>query len=130
MLTSSYLTKRSAESHARTIIDLVLLDRLRHLEDEFSVKKVALTLEVTLTARGEDDDGKSIYINGRSDWTIGYGNPTRKSDTILVAVEAKGEGAAYVGMPQLIIYMTAAHQVRSMKENKTVYGILSDGINW
>ena len=131
MLTTSYLTKRNAESHARTIIDLMLVDRLRHLQDQFSVRKLVVTPEATLTARAEAEDGTTLCIKGRSDWTIGYGSdPSEMSDTILIAVEAKGSGSGYIGMPQLIIYMTAAHQARSKKENKTVYGVLSDGVSW
>ena len=61
---------------------------------------------------------------------MGYGDPTKKSDIILVVVETKGSAVAYIGILQLILNMTAAHQAWSKKENKTIYGILNDGIDW
>ena len=93
------MTKRNAESHVRTVIDLVLIDRLKNLVDKESLRKLSVTPEVSLTAQGEDEDGKLIKINGRSDWTILFGDASKKADTVLLAVEAKGEGAAYIGLP-------------------------------
>ena len=132
MLTTPYLAKRNTESRVRTIIDLILVHRLGHLEAEFSARKVSLAFEVSLTAYGEDKYDKSIRVKGRSDWTIRYGDRRKKSDIRLLAVKTKGERATFIGMPQLIIYMTVVHQARrkSKKENTTIYGILSDGVNW
>ena len=50
------------------------------------------------------------------------GDPTGHNETILVAAEAKGKGSASetIGLPQLVVYMTPAQQVRSEKQNQTV----------
>ena len=131
MLTSPYLAKRSSDSHARSVIDLILVDRLGHLADLSLARKITLSPEFSLTAHGEDYAGRSLAISGRSDWALGYGKP-KTSETILIAVVAKGEGEAFVGLPQLIVYMAASFQARDdplKHANKAVFGILSDGMN-
>lgn len=126
---SPYIPDRTNESFSRTIIDLILLDRLNALRDETSHRKLLLGAEVTIAIQVMDN-GKPTVVQGRADWAIGYGNSTETTGNLLIVAEAKRVGQAVVGMPQLIIYMAAAQEARKDRVNQTVWGILSDAHNF
>ncbi|MCJ1238016.1 hypothetical protein MMC14_006003 [Varicellaria rhodocarpa] len=50
--------------------------------------------------------------------------------TQLVVVEAKPKEHASAGLPQLIIYQAAFQRQRAHKANKTIFGILSGGVEF
>lgn len=123
---SPYIPDRTNESFSRTILDLIILDRLNALQDQTAHKRLLLGTEVNIAIEA-DDDGKPIIIRGRADWAIGYGSSTSNTGNLLIIAEAKRYGSASVGIPQLLIYMAAAQDDRSERLNKTIWGILSDG---
>lgn len=123
---SHYIPSRTNESFSRIILDLVFVDRLNHLQDEAAHKKLLLGTEVSLAIETNDDMGKRTMIKGRADWALGYGSSKTNTGSILIIAEAKRVENASVGMPQMLIYMAAVREARGNRENKTVWGILSD----
>lgn len=123
---SEYVSKRHDEAFCRTVLDLVIIDRLRHLEDKDSHRRLQVSAEVPVSIRVKDIYGDTELVKGRADWALGYG--TEKSDTgsILLVVEAKPYEQAPVGMPQLLVYMAAVHEARKDRVNKSVFGMVSD----
>ena len=102
---SDYVSVRHDESFCRTVLDLIIMDRLRHLEDRDAHHRLQVSAEVPVSIRIRDVYGNSEIVKGRADWALGYG--TEKSDTgaILLIVEAKPYESAAVGMPQLLVCM-------------------------
>ena len=80
-----------------------------------------------MSLRITDIYGNHEIVKGRADWAVGYG--ANKSDTgaILLVVEAKPYDAAAIGMPQLLVYMAAVQKARQERNNKSVFGMVSDG---
>ena len=125
---SDYVSARQDESFCRTVLDLIIIDRLRYLEDRDAHHRLQVSAEVPVSIRIKDVYGNNEIIKGRADWALGYG--TEKSDTgaILLIVEAKPYESATVGMPQLLVYMASVHEARARQErvNTSVFGMVSD----
>ena len=126
--TSDYASVRQDESFCRTVLDLLILDRLRHLKDKDTFHRLQVSAEVPVSIRMTDIYGNQEIVKGRADWALGYG--TQKSDTgaILLVIEAKPYENAAVGMPQLLVYMAAVYEARRSQDrtNKSVFGMVSD----
>jgi hypothetical protein len=112
---------------SRTILDLILVDRLRHLEDKDAFHKLLLSAEVPLSVNGQDEFGGPELIKGRADWVLGYGKDKANTGSILIVVEAKALGNASIGLAQMLVYMAAVHEARLGHTNNSVFGMLSDG---
>jgi hypothetical protein len=110
---------------SRTILDLILVDRLRHLEDKDAFHRLILSAEVPVSVKIKIDD-KPELANGRADWALGYGRNKANTGSILIVVEAKPRENASVGLPQLLVYMAAVQEARLGHTNKDVFGMLSD----
>jgi hypothetical protein len=124
--TNKYVGTRYDESLARTVLDLILVDRLQHLDDEDTYRQLRLSAEVPVSLPICDDDGKHELVKGRADWALGYGNDKTTTGSILVAIEAKPRQRAQVGLPQLLVYMAAIQEARRGYINNVVFGMVSD----
>ena len=111
---------------SRTVLDLILYDRLRHLEDKDAFHQLILSAEVPVSVNIKDEFGNPEIINGRADWILGYGKTKANTGSILMVVEAKGLGRAETGLTQMLIYMAAVHEARRGHTNNSVFGMLSD----
>lgn len=49
--TSDYISVRRDESFCRTVLDLIIIDRLRHLEDRDTFHRLKLCAEVPVSIR-------------------------------------------------------------------------------
>ena len=123
---SRYVRARRDESFCRTIIDLILLDRLEHLEDEEAHRQLHLSAEIPVYITAKDIYGQDTMLKGRADWALGYDKGKSNTSAFLLVVEAKHLGAETAGMPQLLVYMAAVQKARQARENKSVFGMLSD----
>jgi len=112
---------------SRTILDLILVDRLRHLEDKDAFRRLLLSAEVPLSVKIQDIDGKLGLIKGRADWVLGYGKDKVNTGSILIVVEAKPHGNASIGLPQMLVYMGAVQEARLGHTDNAIFGMLSDG---
>ena len=123
---SDYVSVRHDESFCRTVLDLIIMDRLRHLEDRDTHHRLQVSAEVPVSIRIKDIYGNNEIVKGKADWALGYG--ANKSDTgaILLVVEAKPYESAAVGMPQLLVYMAAVYEARQNRINRSVFGMVSD----
>ena len=108
------------------MLDLIVLDRLRHLQDENVFRRLQLSAEVPVSIRAKDVYGNDEIVKGRADWALGYGRDKIDTGSILLMVEAKPYAKAPIGMPQLLVYMAAVHDARKDKINESVFGMLSD----
>lgn len=124
--TSRYIRTRCDEAISRTILDLILIDRLRNLEDQDAYHHLRLSAEVPVTVKVKDLYGNDEVIRGRADWALGYGRNKTDTGSILVVAEAKGPGKAFVGLPQLMVYMAAIFESRRNRTNHSVFGMLAD----
>lgn len=123
---SEYVGVRQDEAFCRTIIDLIILDRLKHLEDHSAAHRLQVSAEVPVSVRIRDVYGNDQLVRGRADWALGYGTTKSETGAILLMVEAKPNEAASVGMPQLLVYMAAVQDARRDRVNRTVFGMLTD----
>ena len=123
---SDYASARHDESFCRTILDLIIIDRLRHLEDKDAHHRLQVSAEVPMSIQIKDLYGNKEIIKGRADWALGYGINKLDTGAILLVVEAKPYESAAVGMPQLLVYMAAVYEARKDRVNKSVFGMLSD----
>ena len=78
----------------------------------------------------QDEFGNPEIINGRADWILGYGKTKANTGSILMIVEAKGLGRAETGLTQMLIYMAAVHEARRGYTNNSVFGMLSNSIEF
>ena len=123
---SDYVSVRHDESFCRTVLDLLIMDRLRQLEDRDTYHRLQVSAEVPVAIRVKDIYGNNEMIKGRADWALGYGADKSDTGAILLIVEAKPYESAPVGMPQLLVYMAAVHKARQNRVNKSVFGMVSD----
>lgn len=124
--TSDYASVRYDESFCRTVIDLIIMDRLRHCEDTDSHHRLQISAEVPVSIRIQDLYGNHEMVKGRADWALGYGTDKNDTGSILLVVEAKPYESAPVGMPQLLVYMAAVQEARQGRVNSSVFGMVSD----
>ena len=123
---SDYVSVRQDESFCRTVLDLIIMDRLRQLEDRDAHHRLQVSAEVPVAIRVKDIYGNDEMIKGRADWALGYGANKTDTGAILLIVEAKPYESAAIGMPQLLVYMAAVHEARQNRVNKSVFGMVSD----
>ena len=124
---NKYILDRTDENFSRTILDLILVDRLNNLQDKDAYHKLLLCAEVTLSIKAVDEFGKQAIVRGRADWALGYGSSKTHTGSLLIIAEAKCVENTSIGMPQMLIYMAAVQKARQGRENKTVWGFSSDG---
>jgi len=124
--TSDYVGVRQDESFCRTVLDLIIVDRLRHLEDRDAHHRLQVSTKVSMSILVKDIYGNSEIVKGRADWALGYGANKDDTGAILLILEAKPYESAAVGMPQLLVYMAAVHKARQHRVNQSVYGMVSD----
>jgi len=115
---------------SHTVLDLILVDRLQHLEDKDAFHQLILSAEVPVSVKIKADDGKPELIRGRADWVLGYGKTKANTGSILIVVEAKLNGDVSVGLPQMVVYMVAVYEARLGHTNRTIFGMLSDGVEF
>ncbi|KAL2058435.1 hypothetical protein ABVK25_001163 [Lepraria finkii] len=123
---SDYVSVRHDESFCRTVLDLIIMDRLRQLEDRDTHHRLQVSAEVPVAIRVKDIYGNDQMVKGRADWALGYGADKSETGAILLIVEAKPYESAPIGMPQLLVYMAAVHKARQNRVNKSVFGMVSD----
>jgi hypothetical protein len=93
---------------------------LNNLKDEDAYHRLLICAEVALSIKAVDGFGKSAIVKGRADWALGHGSSKSQTGSLLIIVEAKYIDNASVGMPQMLVYLTAVQEARSHCENKTV----------
>ena len=125
---SDYVSVRHNDSFCRTVLDLIIMDRLRHLKDRDTHHRLQVSAEVPVSVHMKNVYGKNEIIKGRADWAWGYGIDKSYMGAILLIVEAKPYNSAAVGMHQLLVCMAAVHEARARQDgvNKSVFGIVSD----
>jgi hypothetical protein len=111
---------------SRTVLDLILVDRLRHLEDKDEFHKLLLSAEVPVSVNIQGQFGGPELIRGRADWVLGYGKDKTNTGSILMVVEAKRSQNATIGLAQMLVYMAAVQEARLGHTNNTIFGMLSD----
>jgi hypothetical protein len=111
---------------SRTVLDLILIDRLQHLEDKDAFHQLILSAKVPVSVNTLDQFGKPELIKGRADWVLGYGKTKAHTGSILIIVESKAYGSASIGVAQMLVYMAAVHEARRGYTNDSVFGMLSD----
>jgi hypothetical protein len=124
---SRYFLTMHQEPRTRTLVDILLCDRLSALRDEAANRQLHVATEVPLQAKVLDDFGGG-YISGRADWTLGYGNEKGDVGSILVGIEAKKQGYTQAGVSQLLAYLASVQDARkaSHKINSDVFGMVTD----
>lgn len=124
--TGNYVTVQNHESFGKTVLDLVILDRLPHLGDKDPFERLQVSSHVPVSIRIRDTYGNAELVKGHVDWAIGYGVHKSRTGAILVILEAKHESPS-VRLPQLLACMTPVHQARKLGTDGGVFGMLSDG---
>lgn len=124
--TSDYVSVRHGESFCRTVLDLIIMDLLRHLEDKDAHHRLQVSTEVPVSIRIQDVYGIHEIVKARADWALGYGTDKNDTGSILLVVEANPYESAPVGMPQLLVYMAAVQEARQDRVNSSVFGMVSD----
>jgi len=126
---SRYYTRYHPESLTRTIIDILLCDRLDFLDDNESNHHLHVASEVNIDAPIQNE---SAYgwgrVSGRADWTLGYGAYKAELGTVLAVVEAKRGGYASSAISQLLAYLAGVQDARkdAGKINYDIFGIATD----
>ena len=82
-----------------------------------------------------EDSFHEYDVRGTPDWTLEHKmSHEDRVETNLVVVEIKlnrRRTKEEAGLPQLVVYMAAAQRsLGKAKHNRTVYGILSNGVYW
>lgn len=85
----TYISIRHHESFCRTVLDLIIMDRLRHSEGKDSRHWLQISAEVPVSIRIKDVYGNHEMVKGRAEWTLGYGTDKNDTGPILLVVEAK-----------------------------------------
>ncbi|KAJ9354890.1 hypothetical protein DTO280E4_6674 [Paecilomyces variotii] len=130
----------SADGLSRTLIDIVLFDRMDAHQEELAARKLSIRGEVPLEAVISSEN--EIIVVGNADYALGY-DPvipmnSKGFESISVVVEAKRETSETqaVGIAQAVAYMVGIRQKRmNLRKPKsivhiTTYGMVSDGIYW
>ncbi|KAJ9291607.1 hypothetical protein DTO021C3_964 [Paecilomyces variotii] len=121
---------------SRTLIDLVLFDRLEAQQQELAARKISLRGEYPVETRVP---GEREIITGNAHYALGYDTlGGSEFEPICVIMEGKNNFASSGGsdgISQAVAYMVGFQQKRmSLKGPKrivdTTYGVVSDGILW
>ncbi|KAK9236063.1 hypothetical protein V1525DRAFT_451606 [Lipomyces kononenkoae] len=112
------------ESIVRTLLDVLICDRLELLDDRCAARHLKAIPEVQI----EVSTKYHKKISGRADWTLGYMDEKDKLQESLVVIEAKARGNIGAALPQLLIYLSGIQEARSAAEktNHTVFGMATD----
>jgi hypothetical protein len=115
---------RPVEALSRIILDIILLDRLESLQNQYGHYLLRLDPEVNISVTVDGVGDTKEIIQGCVDWALNY--EVKRPGSILIVWEAKRLGLAASGLPQLLIYMAGVLQSRRDRINQTVWGLLSD----
>jgi hypothetical protein len=127
LLLSVYAERFQPESLTRTILDILLCDRLEKLDDAGSRKRLRIVPEAIMEFSTTIGSIRK-RISGRCDWALGYMDDKSKLQEMLVVIEAKSPGNLGTALPQLLTYLASvqAARVASNKTNKVVFGLATD----
>src|SRR2546430_16818128 len=120
------------EPLSRTIIDLLICDRLLCLDDGGANRLLQVATEVDIRAEVRQDrkaEYDAGYVSGRADYTLGHGNLETGLEAILVIMEAKKEGSCSSAIPQTLCYLAGVQDARKNagKVNQDVFGMMEIG---
>ena len=127
-----YLRNRHNESLAQTLLNTLLVNRLKHLAAEEAIMKLSLETEVVIDvmAKKKREPDSRLLIRGKADWVLGHGESKTTTEPILVVVQAKIFHQQPTGLAQLLLYMCGIRDSRKSKVNKGVFGVLSDSATY
>ena len=133
MLKSSAHHQRfRGEPISRTIIDLLLCDRLLALDDRYADKILQVATEVDIRSELVDIGMKvgyhAGYVAGRADYVLSYGRLKSDLENVLVVIEAKKVGLCSTAIAQTLCYLGGIQNARKRagKINIEVFGIMAD----
>ena len=89
MKRNKVIRHRNEEAMTRTVIDLIMVDRLSHLANKDAYESLLLPAEVPISIKVTEPDGHELLIKGKADWVLGWGINRRNTGSILVIIEAK-----------------------------------------
>ncbi|MCJ1377783.1 hypothetical protein MMC17_000879 [Xylographa soralifera] len=121
-----YVSTRRDELFSRTVLDLIIIDRLNHLADRDAYNRLRVSAEVPVSIRIQNIYGNDEVMKGRADWALSYGVSKNETGSILLVVEAKPYDFAPIEMPQLLVYMAAVYEEQRDRVNRSVFGMVSD----
>ncbi|KAJ9319623.1 hypothetical protein DTO271D3_392 [Paecilomyces variotii] len=133
---AKFWRRDSSGTLSRTLIDLVLFDRLEAQQQELGARKISLRGEYPVETRVP---GEREIITGNAHYALGYDTlGGSEFEPICVIMEGKNNFASSGGsdgISQAVAYMVGFQQKRmSLKGPKrivdTTYGVVSDGILW
>ncbi|KAF8418316.1 hypothetical protein EV426DRAFT_539689, partial [Tirmania nivea] len=111
---------------ARTIIDLILWDRLKLFCDNNAGKTPLFPMQIVTehSLQAVSTDGQTV-VSGRADYIVGYSTDDPRLSSAFIAVEAKGDDTFSSSVGQAVSYQVALQQQRvsTGKPSITVYGI-------
>lgn len=81
----NYYERPESESICRTVIGVILCDRLNYLDDRNADRQLNWFREMSISARS-DSLGKTIQ--GKVDWCLFHGDKKAEADTTLVVLYA------------------------------------------
>jgi hypothetical protein len=120
------------EPLSRTIIDILLCDRLLALDDSNANKNLQVATEVDIRAELADIRKKASYnagyVTGRAGYVLSYGGLKSGLENALVVIEAKRDGLYSFAIPQTLCYLAGIQNARKRagKINIEVFGIMAD----
>jgi hypothetical protein len=130
---SKFWQSKSAEALSRTLIDLVLFDRLEAHQEESAARRFIIRGEQSINTPTVDP---TVIISGFADYyAMGYDNAVQpKFESCSIVVEAKKGSTYNTALPQAVAYLSGIQSKRAALNPKrmidTVYGIVSDGYIW
>ncbi|GAD97727.1 predicted protein [Paecilomyces variotii No. 5] len=139
MRRAKFWNRGSAEALSRTLIDILLFDRVEAHQDKLAARQLSVRGEVPLEATVSAT--RDVIVKGNADYALGY-DPALPLDakgfeSISIVVEAKRDIVEKGGSPiaQTLAYMIGARQKRMNLTNPkrivlTTYGMVTDGTIW
>lgn len=80
---SKHFQRNQSEATIRTMVEIILCDRLENLDDNESAQALNWFSEVPVSVRS---DPLGSTINGRADWCLAHGDRKGLIDTALVVL--------------------------------------------
>ncbi|KAJ9387189.1 hypothetical protein DTO063F5_3284 [Paecilomyces variotii] len=131
---AEFWRRDSSETLSRTLINLVLFDRLEAHQEELAAKQISIRGGYPVETRVPN--GKEI-ITGNADYALGYGSFLDDPfECICVIIQVKDliVSRGSTGISQAVTYMVGLQQQCMSRKNPktvdTVYGVVSDGVLW
>jgi hypothetical protein len=131
---SKFWQSKSAEALSRTLIDLVLFDRLEAHQEESAARRFIIRGEQSINTPTVDP---TVIVSGFADHAMGYDNAVQpKFESCSIVVEAKKGSTYNTALPQAVAYLSGIQSKRAALNLNpkwmidTVYGIVSDGYIW